>query len=93
LQIALQAIKKRLAAKLKFCIQIILNHIIQNYLISNPLLQDKKIILNPRGAWKILTEFNSANRATGAENSKHPIWLHLLDEIRIYFRENPDSDL
>ena len=41
---------------------------------SNPLLRDKKIILNPRGAWKILTEFNLANRATGAENSKHLVW-------------------
>ena len=42
---------------------------------SNPLLQDKKIVFNPCKAWKILTEFNLANRATGAENSKHPDWL------------------
>jgi len=59
----------------------------------NPLLQDKKIVFNPRGAWKILTEFNLANRATGAENSKHSDWLTLLERIRIYFKENPDSDL
>jgi len=67
---------------------------------SNPLLRDKKIVFNPSrlsarqgGAWRILTEFNLANRAAGAENSKHPIWLHLLDKIRIFFQENPDSDL
>ena len=42
---------------------------------SNPLLRDRKIVFNPRGAWKILTEFNLANRAAGAEKSKHPNWL------------------
>ena len=59
----------------------------------NPLLQDKKIILNPRGAWKILTEFNLANRATGAENSKHLVWQDLLNKVRTYFQENPDEEL
>ena len=41
---------------------------------SNPLLRDKKIILNPGGAWKILIQFNLANRATGAEKPIHSTW-------------------
>ena len=41
---------------------------------SNPLLRDKKIILNPRGAWKILAQFNSATRAAGAGKSKRLVW-------------------
>jgi len=70
-----------------------LNYIFQNHLISNPLLQDKEIILNPREAWKILIEFNLANRATGAENSKHPTWQDLLNKVRTHFQQNPDDEL
>ena len=38
---------------------------------SNPLLRDKKIILNPRGAWKILNEFNAKARSAKAKNYTH----------------------
>jgi len=66
---------------------------LQNYLISNPLLQDKKIVLNPRKAWKILIQFNLANRATGAEKPKHLLWQALLNKVRTYFQQNPDDEL
>jgi len=60
---------------------------------TNPLLRDKEILFNPRGAWKILIEFNLANRAAGAENLTHTLMLGLLDKLRTYFQKNPDSDL
>jgi len=56
-------------------------------------LRDKKIILNPSGAWKILNEFNSATRAAGAGKSKHLLWQDLLNKVRTYFQQNPDSEL
>jgi len=42
---------------------------------SNPLLRDKKIILNPSKAWRILIEFNLATRAAGAEKPTHSLML------------------
>jgi len=92
LQVALQATQKILAAKLKFCYQIILNHIIQNHLIPNPLLRDKKIILNPRGAWKILANFTAERRSREAAKPAPTSWLGLLDKLRTHFQENPDDE-
>ena len=53
---------------------------------SNPLLRDKKVLFNPRRAWKILIEFNLANRAAGAENPTHTSMLPDRDS-------NPDTIL
>ncbi len=57
---------------------------------SNPLLQDKKVILNPRGAWKILNEFNLANRAAGAEKPTHTLMLAIVDNIRTIIQGQKD---
>ncbi len=46
---------------------------------SNPLLRDKKILFNPRGAWKILIEFNLTSRAAGAEKLTHSLMLGRRD--------------
>jgi len=62
-------------------------------LISNPLLRDKKIVLNPGEAWKILIQFNLANRAAGAEKPIHTTWQALLNKVRTYFQQNPDDEL
>jgi len=61
--------------------------------MSNPLLQDKKVVLNPRGAWKILIQFNLANRATGAEKPIYTTQQALLNKVRTYFQQNPDDEL
>ncbi|MBU2524671.1 hypothetical protein KKG71_05780 [Patescibacteria group bacterium] len=61
--------------------------------MSNPLLQDKKVLFNPRGAWKILPNFNAEAQRAEANINQYPIWLHLLDKLRTHFRENPDDEL
>jgi len=56
-------------------------------------LREREIIFNPRGAWKILNEFNLATRAAGAEKLTHSLMLGLLDKLRTFFQKNPDLDL
>ena len=66
---------------------------------SNRELKNREVIIEPRGPWKILFNFAAERRrrrreaGTPASNfPKHPIWLSLLDEIRTYFKKNPDVD-
>ena len=66
---------------------------------SNIVLLNQQIKYFPREAWKILENLPnlSAERrrreARNKENfSKIPVWLRLLNEIRTYFRENPDAE-
>ena len=66
---------------------------------SNRILRERELFFEPRGAWQILMKSGlNAYRALaefrrkGASNPQHPIWLPLLNEIRTFFRENPDSE-
>jgi len=45
---------------------------------TNPLLRDKKIILNPSKAWRILIEFNLATRACGAGGQREKKYWNFL---------------
>ncbi|MBU2524672.1 recombinase family protein [Patescibacteria group bacterium] len=42
---------------------------------SNPLLHDKKVLFNPREAWKILPNFNAEAQRAEANINQYPIWL------------------
>jgi len=57
---------------------------------SNPLLRDKKVCLNSRGAWKILANFTAERHRREAANKTHTTLLGLLDKLRTYFEENPE---
>ena len=68
---------------------------------SNFQIKDRTVLFEPRGAWKILAGIgfggNSApvsrlrrDRISGG-NSDFEFWRYLLDEVRMYFEENPDD--
>ena len=62
---------------------------------SNFQISDRTLFFDFKNAWKILADFNSSAQsaeATISENPKNEIWLCLLNEIRTFFDENPDSD-
>ena len=62
---------------------------------SNFQISDRTLFFDFKNAWKILADFNSSAQSaetTISENSKNEIWLCLLNEIRTFFEENPDSD-
>ena len=62
---------------------------------SNFQISDRTLCFDFKNAWKILVNFNAEARsaeASKAEISENKIWLRLLDKIRTFFEENPDSD-
>jgi len=66
---------------------------------SNRILRERKLFFEPRKAWQILSKSGlSACRALAeprrgeANNSQHTIWLRTLNEIRTFFKENPQAD-
>ena len=62
---------------------------------SNFQISDRTLHFEFKNAWKILAFRNAEARSAAAttdENPKNEIWLGLLNEIRTFFEENPDSD-
>ena len=62
---------------------------------SNFQISDRILHFDFKNAWKILAFRNAEERsaeASKAEISENKIWLGLLNEIRTFFEENPDSD-
>jgi hypothetical protein len=62
-------------------------------------LRERELVFEPRGAWQILSK--SALPASGgraealcgeATNAEHTIWLRILNEIRTFFKENPEQE-
>jgi hypothetical protein len=69
---------------------------------SNFLIQNQNISFSPRGAWQILSKSALGARSAPAEpaeggrslalNSEIFKMRYLLDEIRTFFTDNPDTD-
>ena len=62
---------------------------------SNFQISDCTLFFDFKNAWKILEDFNSSAQSAEAskdEKLKFRTMLRLLDEIRTFFEENPDSD-
>jgi len=64
---------------------------------ANRILRERELVFEPRGAWQILSKSGlSARRAlteaqsAEATNAEHTIWLRTLNEIRTFFKENPE---
>ena len=64
---------------------------------ANRILRERELVFEPRGAWQILSKSGlSARRAltearnAEANNPQHTIWLRTLNEIRTFFKENPE---
>jgi hypothetical protein len=64
---------------------------------SNRILRERELVFEPRGTWQILSKSGiSARRALTerrspeANNPQHTIWLRTLNEIRTFFKENPE---
>jgi len=58
-------------------------------------ISDRTLFFDFKNAWKILAFRKAAAQSAEASNSKNSenkIWLRLLNEIRTFFKENPDSD-
>ena len=62
---------------------------------SNFQISDRTLFFDFKNAWKILAFRKAAAQSAAArtaENPKNESWLGLLNEIRTFFEENPDSD-
>jgi len=66
---------------------------------SNRILRERELVFEPRGAWQILLKSGLNARRTRAEalcaeatNAEHTIWLRILNEIRTFFKENPEQE-
>ena len=62
---------------------------------SNFQISDRTLHFEFKNAWKILAFRNAEARSAEAtidQNRKNEILLCLLNEIRTFFDENPDSD-
>jgi len=66
---------------------------------SNRILRERELVFEPRGAWQILLKSGLNARRARAEalcaeatNAEHTIWLRILNEIRTFFRENPEQE-
>ena len=66
---------------------------------SNRILRERELVFEPRGAWQILSKSALSARRARAEalcaeatNAEHTIWLRILNEIRTFFRENPEQE-
>jgi len=62
---------------------------------SNFQISDRTLFFDFKNAWKILAFRKAAAQSAAArtaENPKNESWLGLLNEIRTFFEENPNSD-
>jgi len=66
---------------------------------ANRILRERELFFEPRGAWQILLESGlSASKARAealcaeATSAEHTIWLRILNEIRTFFKENPEQE-
>jgi len=66
---------------------------------ANRILRERELFFEPRGAWQILLKSGLSARRARAEalcaeaiNAEHTIWLRTLNEIRTFFKENPQAD-
>jgi len=91
LQLALRGEKKRLAIPplAEFCC----------FATANRILRERELVFEPRGAWQILLKSGLSARRARAEalcaeatNAEHTIWLRVLNEIRTFFKENPEQE-
>jgi len=59
---------------------------------ANRFLLSQKVAIEPKKSWQILYNLPAEARSAEATNAEHTIWLHTLNEIRTFFRENPDAE-
>jgi hypothetical protein len=66
---------------------------------ANRILRERELFFEPRGAWQILLKSDLSARRARAEarsaeatNAEHTIWLRILNEIRTFFKENPEQE-
>jgi len=64
---------------------------------ANRILRERELVFEPRKAWQILSKSGLSARSARAEaqsaeatNAEHTIWLRILNEIRTFFKENPE---
>jgi hypothetical protein len=59
---------------------------------ANRVLLSQKVAIEPKKSWQILYNLPAEARSAEATNAEHTIWLRMLNEIRTFFRENPDAE-
>jgi hypothetical protein len=55
-------------------------------------LRERKVFVSFKNPWKILANLPAEARSAEAAEQQHTIWLRVLDEVRTFFKENPDAD-
>jgi hypothetical protein len=59
---------------------------------SNRILRERKVFVVAEMPWKILADQSAERQSREALSLSCPEWLRILNEIRTFFRENPDVD-
>ncbi|MDD5489623.1 MAG: hypothetical protein PHP25_03015 [Candidatus Moranbacteria bacterium] len=60
---------------------------------ANRILRERKVSVLAEMPWKILANVPAEARSAEAASFQHTIWLRTLNEIRTFFKENPQADL
>ena len=58
---------------------------------SNRILRERKVFVSFKNPWKILANLPAEARSAEAAEQQHTIWLRVLDEIRTFFKQNPED--
>ena len=58
----------------------------------NRVLLSQMVAIEPKKSWQILYNLPAEARSAEAINAEHTIWLRTLNEIRTFFRENPNAE-
>ena len=71
------------------------NFVLNDVLIINPRLASRSLLLDFKNPWAILSETPVASLCDApnfGENGDSISWLCLLNKIRTFFQQNPDSE-
>jgi hypothetical protein len=62
---------------------------------ANRILRERKVFVSFKNPWKILANLPAdpapCKGAGEAAEQQHTIWLRTLDEIRTFFKQNPED--
>jgi hypothetical protein len=58
---------------------------------SNRILRERKVSVKAEMPWKILANLPAEPRRGEAAIFEHTIWLRTLNEIRTFFKQNPED--
>jgi len=63
-----------------------------NYILQNPIVTGKTLTFELRKPFNLVLNLANAQQKTTAISSSRPFWLRILNEIRTFFKENPEQE-